>query len=86
MRVEGAPGPLVGPSTYASTHTLLLPPKKIINQLKHEFQLTLLRFSISLLESPLTKLLWEIVAWYVTPPLVQLVFILVLYPFQIFAA
>ena len=29
---------------------------------------------------------WDIVAWYVTPPLVQLVFVLVLYSLQIFAA
>ena len=39
-----------------------------------------------LLKAPLTKLLGEIVPWYVTPPLVQLVFVLVLYSLQIFAA
>ena len=39
-----------------------------------------------LAQSSITKLLWEIVAWYVTPPLVQLVFVLVLYSLQIFAA
>ena len=32
------------------------------------------------------KTAWEIVPWYVTPPLVQLVFVLVLYSLQIFAA
>ena len=37
-------------------------------------------------KAPFTKLLWEIVAWYVTPPLVQLVFVLVLYSLQILAA
>ena len=46
-RVEGAPtypgraplsrGPLVAPSTYASTHTLHLLPKKIPIQLKPKF-------------------------------------------------
>ena len=39
-----------------------------------------------LAQAPFTKLLREIVAWYVTPPLVQLVFVLVLYSLQIFAA
>ena len=60
--------------------------KKITNQLKHEFQLILLRFSISLLKAPFTKLLWGIVLRYVTPPMVQLVFVLVLYLLQIFAS
>ena len=55
-------------------------------QVKYEFQLILLRFSISLLKAPFTKLLWGIVPWYVTPPMVQLVFVLVLYSLQIFAA
>ena len=73
------------PSTYSSHHTLLLPPQKITNQLKHEFKLILLPFSISLLKAPLTKLLWGIVPLYVTPPMVQLVFVLVLYILQIFA-
>ena len=95
-RVEGHPTPLgappclVGPrwpsSTYSCTHLLPLPHTNTKNQLKHEFQPLLLRFSISLLKAPFTKLLWEIVAWYVTPPLVQLVFVLVLYSLQIFAA
>ena len=30
-------GPWRPPSTYSSNHTLLLPPKKITNQLKYEF-------------------------------------------------
>ena len=95
--VEGAPYPpgrapcLMGPrwlpSTYPSYHTFLLPPTNTIIQLKHKFQLILLRFSISLLKAALTKLLGGgIVPWYVTPPLVQLVFILVLYSLQICAA
>ena len=39
-----------------------------------------------LAQSPFTKLLWGIVLRYVTPPMVQLVFVLVLYLLQIFAA
>ena len=46
----------------------------------------LLPFSISLLKAPLTKLLWGIVLRYVTPPIVQLVFVLVIYLLQIFAS
>ena len=90
MRVEGAFPCLVGPrwpsSTYCSSHTLHLPPPNTKNQLKPESKLVLLPFSISLLKAPLTKLLGEIVLWYVTPPMVQLVFVLVLYLLQIFAA
>ena len=79
-------GPLVAPlhlcqNPHASSST-----QKIPIQLKHEFKLILLRFSISLLKAPFTKLLWEIVLWYVTPPMIQLVFVLVLYSLQIFAA
>ena len=39
-----------------------------------------------LAQSTSRKLLGEIVPWYVTPPLVQLVFVLVLYSLQICAA
>ena len=74
------------PSTYYCTHTLRLPQEKIIHQLKPVFQLILLPFSISLLKAPFTKLLWGIVLRYVTPPMVQLVFVLVLYLVQFFAA
>ena len=80
---------LVGPrwpsSTYYFTHTLL-PTPNMKNQLKPESKLIVPLFSISLLEAPLTKLLGEIVPWYVTPPLVQLVFVLVLYSLQFFSA
>ena len=52
---------LVGPrwpsSTYSCTHTLLLPPTNTKIQLKPEFKLILLPFSISLLKAPLTKFL-----------------------------
>ena len=74
------------PSTYPCTHTLRLAPEKITSQLKPEFLLILLPFLISLLKAPFTKLLWGIVLWYVTPPMVQLVFVLVLYLLQFFAA
>ena len=81
---------LVGPrwpsSSYPSTHLLPLSHTNPKNQLKHEFQPLLLRFSISLLKAPLTKLLGEIVPWYLTPPLVQLIFVLALYSLQICAA
>ena len=79
-------GPRWPSSTYPSTHLLPLSHTNPKNQLKHEFQPFLLRFSISFLKAPLSKLLGEIVPWYVTPPLVQLVFVLVLYSLQIYAA
>ena len=59
--------------------------KKIPPLLKPVFLLILLPFSISLLETPFSKLFRGIVLWYVTPPIVQLVFALVLYILQIFA-
>ena len=96
MRVQGAHTPighaprLVGPrwppSTYSCTYTLLLPPTNMNIQLKPESKLILLPFSIALLKAPLAKLLGEIVPWYVTPPLVQLVFVLVLYSLEICVA
>jgi hypothetical protein len=49
------------------------------------FLLILLPFSISLCKAPFAKLFLGIVHRYVTPPLVQLVFVLVLYILQIFA-
>ena len=78
--------PTMALSTYSCTPPLLPPPTNLKNQLKPESKLVLLPFSISLLKAPLTKLLGEIVPWYVTPPLVHLVFVLVLYLLQIFAA
>ena len=74
------------PLTYVSTHPLRLPPQKIILLLKPVFLLILLPFWISLCKAPFAKLFWGIVLRYVTPPLVQLVFVLVLYLLQIFAA
>ena len=93
-RVEGTPtppgcAPLSRGPTVAPLHLFLHPhtpsSQKITIQHKHEIYLILLQFSISLLKAP-TKLLGGIVPWYVTPPLVQLVFVLVLYSLQIFAA
>ena len=74
------------PSTYSSTHSLRLPPEKITPLLKLVFFLILLPFLISLLGTLFFKLFWGIVHRYVSPPLVQLVFVLVLYLLQIFAA
>ena len=91
-RAQGAPlgrplprGPHMTPSTYSSIHTLRLPLEKIIPYLKLVFLLVFLPFLISLLKSPFTKLLWGIVLQYVTPPMIQLVFVLVLYLLQIFS-
>ena len=72
-------GPTWPPSTYSSTHTLRLPPEKITIQLKLVFLLPKPWILISLLEAPFPKLFREFVAWYVNPPCVQLVFVLVVY-------
>ena len=75
-------GPHVGPlHLFQPPHTPS--SQKITSQLKPEFLLILLPFSISLLKAPFTKLLWGIVLWYVTPPMVQLVFVLVIYSLPI---
>ena len=71
------------PLIPAPTHFVFL-------QINHHTAQTrvLARFAaiFDLLKAPLTKLLWGIVLRYVTPPMVQLVFVLVLYLLQIFAA
>ena len=51
-------GPTCTPSTHSSSHLLLLPPEKIVSQLKPVFLLFLLGFSISLCKAPFTKLFW----------------------------
>ena len=80
-------GPMVAIlHSFLHPHTSSSSQKKFTNELKHEFKLILLPFSISLLKAPLTKLLWGIVLWYVTPPMVQLFFVLVRYSLQLFAA
>ena len=65
-------GPHVGPLTYLFTPHHHLPPKK-------SPLLSNPRISISLLEASFLKLFRGIVAWYVTPLFVQLVFVLVVY-------
>ena len=76
-------GPHVGPLTYLFIPHHHLPPEKITIALTLSLSLVFLlpnpRISISLLEAPFPKLFRGIATWYVTPPLVQLVFALVVY-------
>ena len=72
-------GPHVGPLTYPFTPHHHLPPKKFSIALSPVFLLSNPRISISLLEASFPKLFCGIVAWYVTPPFIQLVFVLVVY-------
>ena len=73
-------GPHRDPLTYSFSPLRLLPLTKIPgSSLSLVFLLTNLKFSISLLRAPFPKLFWEIAPWYVTPPLLQLVFALVDY-------
>ena len=74
-----------GPPPLIPTHFFFLCLTQT-RKTKHEFQPPLLWFLISLLKAPFAKLLGEIVPCFVTPPLVQLVFVLVLYSLQICAA
>ena len=85
----GAPGPLGAPwwvvvptwapSLIPSSHIVTYLQKKITLALSPVFLSSNPRFSICLLKAPFPKLFWVIVAWYVTPPFVQLVFVLVVY-------
>jgi hypothetical protein len=72
-------GPHKDPLTYPFSPLHLLPPEKIMVVLSLVFLLPKLRFLISLLGAPFLKLFWGIATWYVTPPLLQLVFDLVDY-------
>ena len=72
-------GPHVGPHTYLFIPNHHLPPEKISIALFPVFLSSNPRISIYLLEAPFLKLFWGIVAWYVTPPFVRLVFVLVVY-------
>ena len=72
-------GPHVGPLTYLFIPHHHLPPEKISIALSPMFLSSNPRILISLLETPFPKLFWGIVAWYVTPPFVQLVFVVVVY-------
>ena len=87
----GAPGPpgmpwwvvvpTWAPSLTSSSHIITFTQKKftITLSLSLVFLLPKPRTWISLLEAPFPKLFRGIVAWYVTPPFVQLVFVLVVY-------
>ena len=65
--------PTWAPSLISLAHIITYLQKKI------SIAISNLRISISLLEAPFPKLFRGIVAWYVTPPFVQLVFVLVVY-------
>ena len=69
---------MVAPSTYSSHHTLL-PPEKIHQPAQARVLAHFAAIFDLLAQSSIHKLLWEIIAWYVTPPLIQLVFALVVY-------
>ena len=71
--------PTWAPSLITSAHFITYLQKKISIALSPVFLPSNPRISISLLEAPFLKLFWGIVAWYVTPPFVQLVFVLVVY-------
>ena len=72
-------GPHVGPLTYIFTPLHHLPPEKIPHCSLSCVLALKPTVSISLLEALSPKLFRGIVAWYVTPPFVQLVFVLVVY-------
>ena len=81
----GAPGPpgaawcvvvpTWAPSLISLAHIITYLQKKISIALSPMFLLSNPQISISLLEAPFPKLFRGIVAWYVTPPFVQLVFV-----------
>ena len=70
----------VAPLTYLFIPHHHLPPEKNHHcSLSLVFLLSNPRILISLLEAQFLKLFRGIVAWYVTPPFVQLVFVLMVY-------
>ena len=72
-------GPHVGPLTYLfSPHHHLPPEKKFHCSLPCVLELKPVDFDL-FAPSSILKLFWGIVAWYVTPPFLQLVFALVVY-------
>ena len=85
----GAPGPpgvpwwvvvpTWAPSLISLAHIITYLQKKIPIALSPVFLSSNPRILISLLEAPFPKLFQGIVAWYVTPPFVQLVFVLLVY-------
>ena len=76
---SGAPwwvvGPMWAPSLISLAHIITYLQKEISIALSPVFLLSNPRISISLLEAPFPKLFWGIATWYVTPPLLQLVFV-----------
>ena len=82
-------GPHMGPLTYLFTSHYHSPLEKILHcslslclSLSPVFLLSNPRILISLLEALFSKPFQGIVAWYVTPSFVQLVFVLVVYIFN----
>ena len=86
----GAPGPpgvpwwvvvpTWAPSLISSYHiSTYLQKKNPLLSLSPVFLLSNPRILISLLEAPFPKLFWGIVTWYVAPPFLHLVFVLVVY-------
>ena len=71
--------PTWAPSLIPLAHIVTYLQKKITPALSHVFLLILLPILISLLEAAFPKLFQGIVAWYMTSPFVQLVFVLVVY-------
>ena len=89
LGLPGPPGapwwvvvPMWDPSLISLAHIITSLQKKLSIALSPVFLSSNPRISISLLEAPFPKLFRRIVAWYVTPPFVQLVFILVVYIFN----
>ena len=71
--------PTWAPSLTSSSHIITYLQKNISIALSPMFLSSNPWISISLLEAPFPKLFQGIVAWYVTPTFVQLVFVLVVY-------
>ena len=67
------------PSLISLAHVTTCLQKKNTIAFSLVFLLSNPLISISLLEVPFPKLFWRIATWYVTPPLLQLVFALVDY-------
>ena len=84
-----APPRLVGttgtPANHSCSHLVLLPPEKIVSQLKPVFLLLLLGFLISLLKSPFSELFWGNYSLVSDSSIGQIIFALVLYPSRILA-
>ena len=71
--------PTRAPSLISLAHIITYLQQKITTATIFVFLLSNPQISISLLEAPFLKLFGGIATWYVTPPLLQLVFVLVGY-------